>query len=91
MVPPTQGPKWQRARMVELSSGLERGRVAAWQRIGSPCTAEPGLERQPGSRPVKARSIGFPHQVCGGCMVTAFPTVDFRQELEIFRSEDALH
>jgi hypothetical protein len=24
-------------------------------------------------------------------MVTAFPTVDFRQELEIFRSEDALH
>jgi hypothetical protein len=28
-------------------------------------------------RPVKARPVGFPHQVCGGCVVTAFPAVDF--------------
>jgi hypothetical protein len=44
-----------------------------------------------GGGPVKARPVGFPHQVCGGCVVTAFSTVDFLQELKTFRSEDALH
>jgi hypothetical protein len=42
-------------------------------------------------RPVKARPVGFRHQVCGGCVVTAFPVVDFLQELKTFQSEDALH
>jgi hypothetical protein len=42
-------------------------------------------------RLVKTRPVGFPHQVCGGCVVTALPTVDFLQELKTFRSEDALH
>jgi hypothetical protein len=44
-----------------------------------------------GSRPVKARPVSFPHQVCGGYVVTAFSTVDFLQEPETFRLEDALH
>jgi hypothetical protein len=44
-----------------------------------------------GGRLVKARSVGFPHQVCRGCVVTAFLVVDFLQELETFGSEDALH
>jgi hypothetical protein len=40
-----------------------------------------------GSGPVEARPVGFPHQVCRGCVVTAFPAVNFLH----FRSEDALH
>jgi hypothetical protein len=44
-----------------------------------------------GGGPVKARPVGFPHQDCGGCVVTTFPTVNFLQELETFRTEDALH
>jgi hypothetical protein len=35
-----------------------------------------------GGRPVKARPVGFPHQVCEGCVVAAFPAVDFLQELK---------
>jgi hypothetical protein len=44
-----------------------------------------------GGRPVEARPIGLSHQVCGGCMVAAFPAMDFLQELKTFRSEDAFH
>jgi hypothetical protein len=44
-----------------------------------------------GSRPVEARPIGFSHKVCGGCVITAFPAMDFLQELKTFRSEDAFH
>jgi hypothetical protein len=46
MDPPSQGPKWQRAGTVELSSELEPERAAAWRRTSNPCTDEPGLERQ---------------------------------------------
>jgi hypothetical protein len=42
-------------------------------------------------RPVKARPVGFPHQVCGGYVITTFPTMDFLQERKTFQSEDALH
>jgi hypothetical protein len=44
-----------------------------------------------GSRPVEARLVGCPHQVCGGCVVTAFPGMDFLQKVKTFRSEDTLH
>jgi hypothetical protein len=29
-----------------------------------------------GSGPVEARPEGFSHQICGGCVVDAFPTMD---------------
>jgi hypothetical protein len=40
---------------------------------------------------VETRPKGFSHQICGGCVVAAFPTMDLLQELKTFRSEDALH
>jgi hypothetical protein len=44
-----------------------------------------------GGWPIKTRPEGFSHQICGGCVVAAFPTMDLLQELKIFRSEDTLH
>jgi hypothetical protein len=44
-----------------------------------------------GGRPVEARPVGFPHQVCEGCVVTTFSAMNFLQELKTLRSEDALH
>jgi hypothetical protein len=29
-----------------------------------------------GGGPVLARPEGFSHQICGGCMIAAFPTMD---------------
>jgi hypothetical protein len=44
-----------------------------------------------GGGSVEARPVGFSHQICRDCVVAAFLTMDFLQELKAFRPEDALH
>jgi hypothetical protein len=75
---------------VELSSELEPDVLLLGEELAAFAPPNQVLSVSHGSRPVEARPVGFPHQVFGSYVVTAFPTVDFLQELKTFRSEDAL-
>jgi hypothetical protein len=84
--PNGEGPRWW-----NCPQDLSRDVLLPRKELASFAPPNQVLSVHNGGGLVEARPAGFSHQVCGGCVVTAFPAVNFLQELETFRSEDALH
>jgi hypothetical protein len=84
--PNGKGPGW-----LSCPQDLSRDMLLLGEELATLASLKQVLSVGHSGRPVKTQPVGFPHQVCGGCVVTAFPAVDFLQELKTFRSEDALH